>query len=105
MPAPLPLAVRWSIYVLTIAAWVAITLRAFVPGVDHFVTDEQSRLALLVACVGSLKWIARRMMHPAHELVTIGKLLGRAEMQRELEAENVTQLRPALRVVGERPTE
>lgn len=108
MPPTPPKPLRWAIYALTMLGWVVLTSRALVPGVDHLVTDEQSRLALLVASVGTLKWLVRRMMHPAHELFLAGKMVGRAEALAETD-ESVIRLderreQQHLRVVRDRAT-
>lgn len=99
----MPVHLRVSLIALTVAAWGVLVLSLTPPG--DFLDDELLRLARSIATTGSIAMLVVRTLPPADELLRVGKILGRAEAQRELEAENVTQLRPALRVVGERPTE
>ena len=96
---PLPRYLRRTIYTLTIMGWLVVVLAATPFGTA--VTDDQRALAVLVAAVGSLKWLARRMLLPAHELFTVGKLIGRAEAIAEQDSDVVRlDERRTLRAVG-----
>lgn len=99
----LPPRVRHIIYALTLAAWLVVIAAAtpFGDALDH----DVHALATLVAAVGSLKIIVRRILAPAHELFHAGKLIGRAEALAELD-DDVVRLdeRRALRVVESGPT-
>lgn len=94
----LPPYVRRTIYTLTVIAWLFVLLAA-TPH-TRWLTDDQRALAVLVAALGSLKWLIRRMLAPAHELFCAGKIVGRAEALAELDPD-VVRLddRRALRVV------
>lgn len=99
----LPRYVRRIIYTLTLLAWLAVIVAA----IPHarWMTDDQRALAVLVAALGSLKWLIRRMLAPAHELFCAGKMVGRLETRAELD-DSVARLddRRALRVVTGGPT-
>lgn len=73
----LPRYLRRTIYTLTVIAWLVVLFAALPHA--RWVTDDQRALAVLVAALGSLKWLIRRMLAPAHELFCAGKIVGRAE--------------------------
>lgn len=95
----MPKIVRTLVTVAVALAW-AVMLLDVTPA-SQLVNDAMGRLALLVAGVGSMGWVFRRLMCPAHELYLAGKIVGRAEVQAERDA-NVTNLeeRRALRAVS-----
>ena len=100
----LPRYVRRIIYTLTLLAWLVV-IYAATPHA-RWLTDDQRALAVLVAALGSLKWLIRRMLAPAHELFCAGKIVGRAEALAEIDDEDVVRLdeHRALRVVTGGPT-
>lgn len=94
----LPARVRHCIYVLTGIAWIVVILAATPLGDE--VSQDQRSLAVLVAAVGSVKIIVRRILAPAHELFSAGKIVGRAEALAELDPDVVSlDERRTLRVV------
>ena len=103
----MPKQLRVALLVLTALSWGVLVL-AVTPLGDSLDPDLAT-LARALAVAGTVASLVVRTQRPAHELLAVGKALGYADAQRdaqrEREAGNVTPLRPALRVVGERPTE
>lgn len=95
----MPQYLRTAVNIAVVAAWVVMIIDVLPFGPDP--SEEAGRLALLVSAVGSLEWIVRKLMVPAHELYMAGKMMGRLEAQRERESENVACLeeRRVLRAV------
>jgi hypothetical protein len=99
----LPARIRHIVYALTAAGWLVVILAACPLG--DWITQDQRSLAVLVAAVGSVKIIVRRILAPAHELFAAGKIIGRAEALAELDTDVVRlDERRALRVVTSEPT-
>lgn len=74
---PLPTYIRRTIYTLTILGWLVVIVAATPFG--DWLDRDQASLGLLVAGVGSLKWLIRRIQTPPHELFAAGKMVGRAD--------------------------
>ena len=92
---------RRIIYTLTVLAWLVVIFAAFPVG-DSIVTPNQRALAVLVAAIGSMKWLYRRMSSaPVDELYRHAKDAGRAEVLAESDP-NVVSLAEHrdLRAVG-----
>jgi hypothetical protein len=96
----MPKHLRLALVALTVIAWGVLVL-ALMPAGD-FLSPDVVTFARTIAVTGTIASLVVRTLQPAHELLCIGKELGRADAQRELAAGNVTPLRPALRVVGQR---
>ena len=86
MPKPL----RNAATTVTVIAWALMLLDVVPFGPDP--SEEAGRLALLVAGVGTLEWVVRRLMVPAHELYMAGKMIGRMEAQAERDSDKVACL-------------
>jgi hypothetical protein len=96
----LPTWLRRTIYSLTITAWLVLAAAATPAG--SAVTPPQCLLAVLIAGVGTIKFLVRRMLAPANELFYAGKAAGRLEVEKERAGGNVFRLeeRRAIRAVS-----
>lgn len=84
----------------TIVAWLVQIYAAVIPHGPN-VSEHLGRLTLLIAGTGTLAWLFRRIMAPAHELYAAGKMAGRIEALAERD-DGVASLdeRRALRIVS-----